>query len=75
MKFNWSLISVALVLFGCGQPDQEDASLQADSTQAEPAESADAFVARIRQERAESSDEPGPPVMRAIDSCKLEFAA
>jgi peptidyl-dipeptidase A len=53
------LILVALLLSGCGQPDQEHASLQEGDAQAAPAETADAFVARINEELAELSRESG----------------
>ena len=57
MRFDWSLILVALLLSGCGQQDQGAASLREGSMQAEPAEAADAFVSRINEELAELSRE------------------
>jgi len=59
MKYYCSVFLVALLLAGCGQPDEGEVSPQAGEAQAAPEETAEAFVARINDELAELSRESG----------------
>jgi len=59
MRYYRSVFLAVFLLAGCGQPQEQDASLQASSADPEPAETADAFVARINDELAELGRELG----------------
>jgi uncharacterized lipoprotein YajG len=47
MRYYHSVLLAMFLLAGCGQPQEQQASPQASSADPEPAETADAFVARI----------------------------
>jgi peptidyl-dipeptidase A len=59
MKQFCSVFLVVFLLAGCGHPGEDDATPAAGDRQAEAAETADEFVARINQELAELSRESG----------------
>lgn len=59
MKYYCSIFIAALLLAGCGQAQQEEGALQASRAAPEPAETADAFVARINAELVELRRESG----------------
>ena len=56
MKNYWSIVSLALLLAACGQPDEGEAPAE---TAAAPAETAQEFVARANREAAELGREQG----------------
>ena len=59
MRYYVSVFLAALLLAGCGQSQEQEASMQAGDADAAPAESADEFVARINDELAELGRELG----------------
>jgi len=59
MRYYRSVFLAMFLLAGCGQPQEQEASLQQSSADPEPAETADAFVARINDELAELGRELG----------------